>query len=163
MNALHSGWQPPSSERSALPVTERLSDIQRAAGETPRIVPRAISAEGAASIEVARLRVVRGLRQRILFSICAGSNLIGRCDDDRPVDIDLSDQEPADRVWTSRHHARIVADDGSLTIEDLGSTNGTYVNRRRVEPRRPHPLRINDIVQIGTVQFRVESSAPRTH
>lgn len=146
-----------------LPVTERLSDIQRATGETPRVVPRAVSSQGVAPIEVARLRVIRGLRQRILFAICAGSNLIGRCDDDRPVDIDLTDQEPPDRIWTSRHHARIVADNASLTIEDLGSTNGTYVNRRRVPPRRPHPLQINDIVQIGTVQFRVESSAPPTH
>jgi pSer/pThr/pTyr-binding forkhead associated (FHA) protein len=42
-----------------------------------------------------------------------------------------------------------------LTIEDLGSTNGTYVNRNRVPPREKRPLRDGDIIQIGEVQIKV--------
>jgi ABC-type multidrug transport system ATPase subunit len=46
-------------------------------------------------------------------------------------------------------HARIaqVGPDGNHTIEDLGSTNGTFVNSERVV--RPHPLRRGDIIHIG--------------
>src|SRR5437660_1043698 len=43
------------------------------------------------------LRVLRGLRVSIEYPLFEGPNLIGR-GDDRPVDIDLRDQEPRDRV-----------------------------------------------------------------
>jgi pSer/pThr/pTyr-binding forkhead associated (FHA) protein len=38
-----------------------------------------------------------------------------------------------DDVTVSRHHARFSVSEGLLTVEDLGSTNGTYVNGRRVD------------------------------
>lgn len=49
----------------------------------------------------------------------------------------------------SRRHAQvIVADDGShLLIEDLGSTNGTFVNGRRVT--KPTPVEDGDTVELG--------------
>jgi len=52
------------------------------------------------------------------------------------VDVDLEDQEPPERVWSSRQHAVIHFDEAEskLTIEDLNSANGTYVNRARVHP-----------------------------
>ena len=37
----------------------------------------------------------------------------------------------------SRRHAQIVVADGVITLTDLGSTNGTYVDGRRLEPRVP--------------------------
>src|SRR5207249_4406924 len=64
-----------------------------------------------------RLRVVRGLKVNVEYPLFEGQNLIGRSDD-RPVDIDIRDQEPRDRVWTSRHHAVITLSAGGvLTIE----------------------------------------------
>lgn len=51
-----------------------------------------------------------------------------------------------DDVTVSRHHARIVADDESVILEDLNSLNGTYVNRKRVER---HELADGDELQIG--------------
>jgi pSer/pThr/pTyr-binding forkhead associated (FHA) protein len=51
-----------------------------------------------------------------------------------------------DDVTVSRKHATLVRDDTGYAIEDGGSLNGTYVNRRRVERAR---LEDGDEVQIG--------------
>ena len=58
---------------------------------------------------------------------------MGRADE-KPVDIDLDDQEPPDRVWSSRQHCLITFESGNLNLEDLNSANGTFVNRVRVYP-----------------------------
>jgi pSer/pThr/pTyr-binding forkhead associated (FHA) protein len=83
-----------------------------------------------------------------------GKNYLGRTDE-KPVDIDLENQEPADRIWTSRQHAVINFENGVLTVEDLNSLNGTFVNRTRVHPGQIRTLQVNDIIQVGTVQMRV--------
>ena len=51
-----------------------------------------------------------------------------------------------DDVTVSRNHALLVRRRDSLYIDDLGSLNGTYVNRRRIES---HPLADGDEIQIG--------------
>jgi pSer/pThr/pTyr-binding forkhead associated (FHA) protein/tRNA A-37 threonylcarbamoyl transferase component Bud32 len=61
----------------------------------------------------------------------------------------------------SRRHARVARDaGGQLTIEDLGSANGTFVNGVRV--RDPHPLMLGDSVRIGstTLQLTQVGQAP---
>ncbi len=40
-----------------------------------------------------------------------------------------------------RHHARIMNQDGRYLLEDLGSTNGTYLNDAKLELRKPVPLK----------------------
>ncbi len=101
-----------------------------------------------------RLVVLRGQKRNVEYPLYEGVNFIGRADE-KPVDVDLEDQEPPDRIWTSRQHACISFEDGQLAIEDLNSANGTYVNRARVYPGGKRPLAVNDIVQIGTVQLKV--------
>lgn len=56
-------------------------------------------------------------------------------------------------TYLSTHHARLANDEGDLSIEDLGSTNGTYVNQEPVKGR-VH-LERGDIVQVGGVLFEV--------
>ena len=51
-----------------------------------------------------------------------------------------------DDVTVSRNHALIVRRDDGLYIDDLGSLNGTYVNRRRIES---HKLEDGDEIQVG--------------
>ena len=50
----------------------------------------------------------------------------------------------------------ITFEDGKLTIEDLNSANGTYVNRARIYPGQKRQLSVNDVIQIGTVQMKVK-------
>ena len=64
-----------------------------------------------------RLLVLRGQKVNVEYPLYEGGNFIGRADE-RPVDIDLEDQEPPDRVWSSRQHALIHLENGNLVIED---------------------------------------------
>ena len=57
----------------------------------------------------------------------------------------------------SRKHAKIVTDEKTVTIEDLGSTNGTFVNGVRLD--RPRKLVDGDLVRIGETELRFEQSA----
>jgi pSer/pThr/pTyr-binding forkhead associated (FHA) protein len=100
------------------------------------------------------LLVLRGQKRNVEYPIYDGLNFIGRADE-KPVDIDLEDQEPPDRVWCSRQHACISFEHDQMTIEDLNSSNGTYVNRTRIYPGQKRPLAVNDIIQIGNVQLKV--------
>jgi pSer/pThr/pTyr-binding forkhead associated (FHA) protein len=53
------------------------------------------------------------------------------------------------RGTVSWRHARIDLTGGAARIEDLGSTNGTYVNGRRLDKGQPAPLHVKDIIQFG--------------
>jgi FHA domain len=101
-----------------------------------------------------KLIVLRGQKRNAEYPIYEGQNFVGRADE-KPVDIDLEDQEPPDRVWSSRQHACIFLEDGQLSIEDLNSSNGTFVNRARIYPGTKKSLAVNDVVQIGNVQLKV--------
>lgn len=57
-----------------------------------------------------------------------------------------------DDITVSRHHARFVLDAALLTVEDLGSTNGTYVNGARIDRVA---LRAGDLVLIGKYHLAV--------
>jgi len=83
---------------------------------------------------------------------------IGRWDADGGVfpDVDLDSDDPDAKV--SRRHARISLRDGQYRIEDLGSTNGTFVNRgHRLTPGDRQPLKDGDEIIVGKtfLRFRV--------
>lgn len=52
----------------------------------------------------------------------------------------------------SRKHCEIVVSDGSITINDLGSSNGTYVNQDRVESQS---ISAGDLISVGGLVFVV--------
>lgn len=58
-------------------------------------------------------------------------------------------QVPLDDAYASQVHARVFQREGQWYIEDLGSTNGTYLNRRRVAG--PMVMKRRDRVQIGNI------------
>jgi hypothetical protein len=101
-----------------------------------------------------RLLVLRGQKRNVEYPIFEGLNFIGRADE-KPVDIDLEEQEPPDRIWCSRQHACITFENNELFLEDLNSSNGTFVNRTRIYPGQKRSLAVNDIVQIGNVQMKL--------
>ena len=101
-----------------------------------------------------KLVVLRGQKRNAEYPIYEGQNFVGRADE-KPVDIDLEDQEPPDRIWCSRQHACLSFENNELALEDLNSANGTYVNRTRIYPGQKRALAPNDIIQIGNVQLKV--------
>lgn len=58
-----------------------------------------------------------------------------------------------DDPYASDFHMRLVAQDEGITLHDLGSTNGTYVNGRRVTA--PTRLRRGDTIQVGKTVLEV--------
>jgi len=83
------------------------------------------------------LVVARGPRAGLTYVLGEGATSAGRSEDS---DIFLGD------ITVSRHHARFVVDESGLHLEDLGSTNGTYVNLERHDEAW---LRPGDEVIIG--------------
>ncbi len=58
----------------------------------------------------------------------------------------------------SRRHAQIASRGGQFTIEDLNSVNYTFVNRQKVAPGTPHPLRDGDEIRLGRVVLQFKTS-----
>jgi hypothetical protein len=72
--------------------------------------------------------------------------LVGRRDDVRDVHPDISLNDPG----TSRRHAKFLRGvDGSLTLQDLASTNGSKLNGVEVVAGSRSPLRVGDEVTLG--------------
>ena len=86
-----------------------------------------------------RFRLVLNDRE---VQLLEGPNVIGR-DPDSALWID--------DVSVSRRHARIVVAGGRARLEDLESTNGTYLNRRKIS--RPEPLSNGDEIRIGVARI----------
>jgi pSer/pThr/pTyr-binding forkhead associated (FHA) protein len=78
-----------------------------------------------------------GGRSGEAFNLTGERNTIGRSPD---AEVFLDD------VTVSRNHALLVRRRDGLYVDDLGSLNGTYVNRRRIES---HRLQNGDELQVG--------------
>ena len=61
---------------------------------------------------------------------------------------------PIPHIATDRRHARVRYEGTSITIEDLGSTSGTYLNGNLV--RQPEPLADGDVIRIGPFEVSVQ-------
>ena len=58
----------------------------------------------------------------------------------------------------SRKHAVIHRSGGAVTLEDMGSTNGTYVNRKRIQPNVPQRIQAGDEVRFGKLALAVQAA-----
>lgn len=95
-----------------------------------------------------RLIVRRGPQPNQSYELNKDIVTLGR---DITNDIVINDPE------VSRHHMRLTRGAGGFTIEDLGSTNGTFINGQRLTGARP--LRAGDMVGLGeTVTLAYEMS-----
>ena len=86
---------------------------------------------------------VPGLARGMSYDVADGA-VLGRGD----VEIQLEDP------FASSQHARLTRQGAILVIEDLGSTNGTYLNDELL--RGPRPLHAGDTVRIGDSTFTYE-------
>jgi hypothetical protein len=100
-----------------------------------------------------RLIVRRGPQPNQVYELNKGIITIGR---DITNDIVINDPE------VSRHHARLTQTGAGYTLEDLGSTNGTFVNGQRLTGARP--LANGDMVGMGeTVTLAYEAISPAAY
>jgi hypothetical protein len=114
----------------------------------PESAPSTTAAAGAPF--KAKLSVVRGGRKGQEFPLEDGNNLIGRWDPETGSfpEVDLDADDPEAKI--SRKHALLRIDGDKITIEDIGSLNGTYVNRQpRLSPGSPAEIKSGDEVIIG--------------
>jgi hypothetical protein len=76
--------------------------------------------------------------------------ILGRQSQDPPASgiVDLTKYQ-AHLLGVSRQHAAIRYTDSTFTIEDLKSSNGTWVNENRLEPNQPRVLRNGDVIRLG--------------
>ena len=54
-----------------------------------------------------------------------------------------------------RSHCRITRQGNQFAIIDLSSTNGTYVNRVRLQPEQPCPIKNGDMIRLANSEFQV--------
>ena len=92
-----------------------------------------------------RVVVIRSDTQPGFDFIVRDSVVLGRSPE---ADIELQDP------YASEFHLRLASRDGRLVLTDLGSTNGTYVNGRRVTA--PVDLNRGDAIQVGKTVMEVK-------
>lgn len=136
---------------------------------SPSAVPQPELASGKAAANVnlssvgstpkahAKLVIERGKSVGKIFMLSSPESQIGRWDADGGIfpDVDLDSDDPEAKV--SRRHARITMTDGQHFLEDLGSTNGTFVNRgKRLPPGTRQPLNDGDEIIVGKTFLRFQ-------
>lgn len=90
-----------------------------------------------------QLQLISGNGKAPRFEHAGGSVLIGR---DPHADLAVTDPAWNNVSW---HHASIDQIDGASYLSDLGSTNGTFLNRERLAPQQRRPLHTGDEIQLG--------------
>jgi pSer/pThr/pTyr-binding forkhead associated (FHA) protein len=91
-----------------------------------------------------RVQTAPGFADGAVYDVTRGA-MMGRGDQ---CEIKLEDN------FASTQHARLVAQGDSVVLEDLGSTNGTYLNGQALTG--PQPLHDGDRIRIGDSEFSFE-------
>ncbi|HLR28346.1 MAG TPA: FHA domain-containing protein [Ruania sp.] len=144
----------PDSDAGNAPAPHTTAALGRLAPEYDQLAPGTIDAGDRAAVEAlpprsALLIVQHGPNAGARFLLDDTRVTAGR---DTGADIFLDD------VTVSRKHAEFVRDDGQFTVRDVGSLNGTYVNRTRIDEV---VLQAGDEVQIGKYRLTFHPSPRR--
>jgi pSer/pThr/pTyr-binding forkhead associated (FHA) protein len=141
MRVLRAVWAEMSPSRMAAPAP------------TPTTAPAARSARnwgganrsGGSSKAVGRLRVIEPAETKGQTYDLGEELTVGRAG---------GCQITLDDTYVSQLHARVFRREGQLYVEDLGSTNGTYLNRKKVTA--PIAIRKGDRLQIGKTVMELQ-------
>jgi hypothetical protein len=144
-------------ERSSL--TRLVSELRSVLGDSPREsrIIRTVYKTGysfAADVVQSRGAIKRVSKLFLLWNdrmmhLDEGENILGRGEECTLV---------IDATTVSRRHARITVSRGAASIEDLESTNGTFVNKKPA--KLPITLKDGDEVGLGTVAMLFRKSDP---
>ena len=89
--------------------------------------------------------ITQGNQAGLSADLAGGVIMIGRGSDCQLI---------LDDDYVSTRHARVVSSPNGIYVEDLGSTNGTYVNGQRITA--PTTITLADTVRIGKAMMRLE-------
>jgi pSer/pThr/pTyr-binding forkhead associated (FHA) protein len=92
-----------------------------------------------------QLVIVRGRSASKILKLGNGVTTVGRQED---CQLRIGSSQ------VSRKHCQIYEKDGRLVVMDLGSSNGTFVNGKKVEGQQI--VKSGDLLSFGKVKFRVE-------
>ena len=149
---------PPTADAFPRPVSvTSLGVLPAVFQEQPEEAKPAAPAPDVSGTVHATMLIERGDGPGTEFKLVNNESTIGRWDADNGVfpDVDLDAYDSDAKV--SRRHAKIYRSNGSYFIEDLGSTNGTYVNRgRRLLPGTPQQINDGDEVIVGKTFLRFQ-------
>lgn len=123
----------PGEQTFDLQEPEVTPEVETGAEAIPatQIVGRLVSKDGAVSLDIHE-----------------GTNTVGR----REGDNDIVVPDP----YSSGRHADLLHANGTFTITDIGSTNGTLVNGVKLEISAPRDIQVGDEITLGRTVFRLE-------
>ncbi len=113
-----------------------------------------------ADIETGRAKLVLASSDGNTVDIPAKEEvMIGREDPVSEVfpDVDLTALGGLEK-GVSRKHALIHHAGADYTVEDMGSTNGTYINKKRIQPHAPQAIKPGDEVRFGKLSLSVKAA-----
>lgn len=90
------------------------------------------------------LKVIGGKNDGRLINISVAEFIIGRSEE--------AHLRPSSDL-ISRQHCAIKIENGRVTVEDLGSRNGTFVNEQQLA--EPHVVKVGDVLRVGRLQFEM--------
>lgn len=88
------------------------------------------------------------------YDIDKGEIVLGRMDPVENIhpDVDLSIYKGFDLGVSRRHAVILREEDNEYSVEDLGSTNGTIVNREKIQPGERTSLKEGDVIFLGRLK-----------
>jgi hypothetical protein len=101
------------------------------------------------------LSVVRGTKLGHAYAVAAGETIVGNAVEGGRG-LDLTEQEVGASRRMAARHAAITSAGQDLTIRDLESPGGTFVNRQRLLSGQSRRLEPGDVIQLGGVQLEVK-------
>lgn len=139
------GSQNPATEAYCADCGSELKGVE-AVPAAPMVLPLTALPEA----PVARLVLSTGGKE---FPLTKNVMAIGRKSpaDGIYPDIDLTDDDP--EAYVSRRHAQISRKEGSYLFEDLGSSNGSFINNVRVSKGVQQALSENDRLRMGKTEL----------
>jgi len=131
--------------------TEPLPEQEEGRPARPRQEGKEVEEAWALNIEVEVLNTGR----KVLLS-ADREILVGRLDAAHGIfpELDMTTDGGLEQ-GVSRRHARIYTREGTCFVEDLDSTNGTFLNEERITPYLPYAFRDGDLLMFGTMRLKV--------
>jgi hypothetical protein len=105
------------------------------------------------------LETVRGRESGRVYPLNRGATVLGNAPGGGPG-LDLGHEEGDSPRRMAARQAQLDLSAQGLTIRDLESPGGTFVNRKRLLPGQSRTLQAGDLIQLGSVQLKVVPGAP---